>query len=155
MGEWPDEREAVIPSVAGDLLCGSPAPAKKVPRCARDDGCMDRPTVVSLDRPLALSSYRLIVLDRPHYSDDRNATSAARCSAENPCTRSRACCASPPCHITASSSDRARPSCMKLVWPLTVWTRPIPQSGAVRHSLPVAWKSDRLSARPAPMSWTS
>ena len=36
---------------------------------------------------------------------------------------------------------RARPSCRKRVWPLTVSTRPMPHSGGVRHSWPVASRS--------------
>ena len=60
--------------------------------------------------------------------------------------------ASPPCQRIASARLRARPSCRKRVWRLTVSTRPMPHSGAVRHSDPVARPSGRPSARPGPMS---
>ena len=69
---------------------------------------------------------------------------------------SRAASASPPCQRIASSRLRARPSCRKRVWPLTVSTRPMPHSGGVRHS--AAGRPRRRAGRrpgPAPMSWSS
>ena len=42
--------------------------------------------------------------------------------------------------------ERARPSCRKSVWPLTVSVKPMPQSGGVRHSLPLASPSGLPSA---------
>ena len=61
---------------------------------------------------------------------------------------SRAGCASPPCQRIASARLRARPSCRKRVWRLTTETRPMPHSGAVRHSGP--WPGRRGGRRRAP-----
>ena len=49
--------------------------------------------------------------------------------------------ASPPCQRMASSRLRARPSCRNWVCPLTVLVRPMPHSGGVRHSRPLASNS--------------
>ena len=67
-------------------------------------------------------------------------------------TRSRAASASPPCQRIASSRSRARPSCRKRVWRLTVSTRPMPHSGGVRHSRPVGSTSG-VARRPRRRTW--
>ena len=68
----------------------------------------------------------------------RKASKAARSSRVMAATRSFAASASPPCQRIASRRLRARPSWRNSVWPLTVSVRPMPQSGGVRHSLPLA-----------------
>src|SRR3546814_4872034 len=70
--------------------------------------------------------------------DFRNAIRASRSSLLISTTFCFAASASPPCHRTASNRDRARPSWRNRVWPLTVRVRPMPHSGGVRHSCPVA-----------------
>ena len=68
-------------------------------------------------------------------------------------TLSRAACASPPCQRIASSRLRARPSCRKLVWPVTVLGQPdAPERRACAIRSPVARPSGRWSASPSPMS---
>src|SRR3546814_4797490 len=84
--------------------------------------------------------------------DFRNAIRASRSSLLISTTFCFAASASPPCHRTASNRDRARPSWRNRVWPLTVRVRPMPHSGGVRHSCPVASPSGFPSASPSPMS---
>ncbi|CFT95318.1 Uncharacterised protein [Bordetella pertussis] len=50
---------------------------------------------------------------------------------------------------------RARPSCSQVADGLTSRVRPIPHSGGVRHSRPLACSSDTPSASPSPMSCSS
>src|SRR4029079_14649247 len=90
----------------------------------------------------------------PH-SELTKASSASRSVWDSAANLLRAAYASTPCQRIASVTLLARPSSRNRVCPLTVSVSPTPQSGGVRHWLPLASPSGRLSASPSPMSCSS